>query len=696
LPQVSQEELQYSENEIKVLKVERDVILKRCIPEGNGSHVSKYSAYNVDCTFLLWLDLSRLSALVQPRYYSAAGDVGGHQDCRFFGGAMSSRLLIHRLSIMLKAWTTFADANDIEHFICHGTLLSWWWGHSLFPWDVDVDIQLNLKTILVKLVPINGSLIEGRYLIDVNPAVYQRRQGLAEQNLIDAVLIDTETGVKIDMIGLSLIFNPSCHLLDKSSCHVKVPSDGWLHPNLTTLVNMTASASSIVGGKDSDRHVYPLEWIYPLVKRPFLDFHVWTPKNVRSILQREFGDKSMFYTSHFDKHYTNRTFSFSRATPLGMECDDGYDNNRCAKGDWSPQESPRIWKKLSENSFNDATARTSLPLNAFDHPDFVTCFNVDSLQAMRINPEKQLTAEQLAALWSIDVDNKLSKPKSRVAISELTISVFNAQRGTNWHALTELIRADPALNSTDVWLLNELDLGMSRSLNLHTSRLLAHTLNMNYAWGIEFIELTAGNKEEHEFAAESRDCPTEWRGTSFVGKVDSRGLTGNAILSRYPLNNVTLLRFPGTEGVSWNASSSFINAHGYEKRHGSRMAIYATLDIPNSRLPIHVGSFHLMPTYDVEPEWSLYGKKTLDLMKREHHRRDPSGRDSFILGGDGWGFKWCEHDNFFAINDQIGGLGDWICSRNHRSFEGLRVLDPVWDGKFLSDHPIVSAKVHVS
>ena len=52
--------------------------------------------------------------------------------------------------------------------------------------SADVDVHLNLRTIIEKLVPRNGTLIARRYLIDVNPAVYQRRQGLAEQNLIDA------------------------------------------------------------------------------------------------------------------------------------------------------------------------------------------------------------------------------------------------------------------------------------------------------------------------------------------------------------------------------------------------------------------------------------------------------------------------------------------------------------------------------
>jgi hypothetical protein len=48
----------------------------------------------------------------------------------------------------------------------------------------------------------------------------------------------------------------------------------------------------------------------------------------------------------------------------------------------------------------------------------------------------------------------------------------------------------------DVVILNEMGIGMARTDQQHTTKLMAQMLNMNYAWGLEFVELTDGDKEE--------------------------------------------------------------------------------------------------------------------------------------------------------------------------------------------------------
>jgi hypothetical protein len=78
----------------------------------------------------------------------------------------------------------------------------------------------------------------------------------------------------------------------------------------------------------------------------------------------------------------------------------------------------------------------------------------------------------------------------------LKVVTFNARRGTTWLEFVLKVRSDLELRDPDVILLNEMDIGMSRSGNLHTTRMMAHALDMNYAWGLEFLELTNGNKEE--------------------------------------------------------------------------------------------------------------------------------------------------------------------------------------------------------
>jgi len=134
----------------------------------------------------------------------------------------------------------------------------------------------------------------------------------------------------------------------------------------------------------------------------------------------------------------------------------------------------------------------------------------------------------------------------------LRVAAWNLERGRCWREAAVLIREHPALRSPDVLLLNEMDLGMARSGNLHTTRALAEALDLNYAYGVEFLELTGGDAEERErFPGEN-----EW------------GYHGNAILSRLPFQEVRLIRFPGIG--KWYRH--------FEKRLGGRMALLAKVD----------------------------------------------------------------------------------------------------------------------
>lgn len=78
----------------------------------------------------------------------------------------------------------------------------------------------------------------------------------------------------------------------------------------------------------------------------------------------------------------------------------------------------------------------------------------------------------------------------------LKVIEFNAERGIKWLETAYKFQSEDDLKDADIILLNEMDIGMARSENLHTTRMLAYALNMNYAWGLEFVELTRGTKIE--------------------------------------------------------------------------------------------------------------------------------------------------------------------------------------------------------
>jgi len=143
----------------------------------------------------------------------------------------------------------------------------------------------------------------------------------------------------------------------------------------------------------------------------------------------------------------------------------------------------------------------------------------------------------------------LEAPKS------LGMLVFNMERGVHLDELTDFLKHCPEVHPFDVILANELDDGCVRSGQKDTTRELAQRLNMNYVFGLEFIELANGE--------------------------DAKGHHGNAILSRWPIRRAKVVRLP--EQYNWYFDR--------QKRIGGRLAILAELDVNGKS--VGVGTIHL-------------------------------------------------------------------------------------------------------
>jgi len=142
----------------------------------------------------------------------------------------------------------------------------------------------------------------------------------------------------------------------------------------------------------------------------------------------------------------------------------------------------------------------------------------------------------------------------------LRVLAWNMERGRHWREAVQLVREHPALHDPDIILLGEMDLGMARSGNEHTTREFAAALGMNYAYGIEFLELSGGEKHERE---------------QYPGD-NAWGYHGNAILSVFPLHNLRVVRFPGID--KWYGA--------YQNRLGGRIALCAEIAVAGRRITL--------------------------------------------------------------------------------------------------------------
>lgn len=152
----------------------------------------------------------------------------------------------------------------------------------------------------------------------------------------------------------------------------------------------------------------------------------------------------------------------------------------------------------------------------------------------------------------------LQPPKS------LRIAAWNLERCKYVEPSAELLRQTRA----DVILLSEMDVGMARSGNRHTTRDIADSLHAGYAYAVEFVELGLGTPEE-----EAR----------FKGQSNTKGLHGNAIVSTLPFCNPA--KIPLDHGSLW------FNLDWHHRRIGGRNALAVSLKGLNQ--PIMLISIHL-------------------------------------------------------------------------------------------------------
>jgi endonuclease/exonuclease/phosphatase family metal-dependent hydrolase len=154
------------------------------------------------------------------------------------------------------------------------------------------------------------------------------------------------------------------------------------------------------------------------------------------------------------------------------------------------------------------------------------------------------------------------------------------------------------LKSADVIVLNEVDWGLKRTRYRAIVRELGNVLNMNWAFGVEFIEvdpvsLGTEKLEEWKNDAERQRLLAEIQ----VDKGQLRALHGTAVLSRYPILEARLEPFP-TAGYAWyggekkaldplekgkrlGADAAFLEKTLRQIRRGRRTSLIVTLDVPD-------------------------------------------------------------------------------------------------------------------
>lgn len=248
-----------------------------------------------------------------------------------------------------------------------------------------------------------------------------------------------------------------------------------------------------------------------------------------------------------------------------------------------------------------------------------------------------------------------------------------------------------------VLLLSEMDHGMARTKQRHTTEEMARALGMTYAFGVEFFEMDLGGETERAFCDDT---------------FNARGWHGNAILSAVPFEAVTMIRLD--DHGHWFTPDAGGDAG--QPRVGGRNAIAAVLAgatgpicVVSTHLESNAGAAHralqfdrLMDAVDVfAPDMPVVIGG--DLNTGNHAPPDFDWRaEPLFARAEARGYDWSHTADGVTTRPSLITPHptrqmklDWICARDC-ACQGNGIL-PALDGADtpLSDHDAVYATISI-
>ncbi|EEQ41731.1 hypothetical protein EJF18_80078 [Clavispora lusitaniae] len=209
-----------------------------------------------------------------------------HISFPFFKRYVSDRERQSVLHHMVRVWFKFAEANGVASWINYGSLLGWAYNGVNMPWDTDIDIQMPIAQLDKLARKANSTLIienprdgNAKYLFEVSPTYVRQGNG---RNFIDARFIDINTGLYIDISGLS-------------------------HTGHKQPMELSAGGSDLNKLKTMNVHCKNWNWhsldeLLPIRHTFFEGSSVYIPHNVSSILSKKYGPDSFTTKLAFNNH----------------------------------------------------------------------------------------------------------------------------------------------------------------------------------------------------------------------------------------------------------------------------------------------------------------------------------------------------------------------------------------------------------
>jgi Metal-dependent hydrolase len=419
--------------------------------------------------------------------------------------------------------------------------------HSVIPWDDDVDIFVveehinffkeNLEVLGLKTVPMKAEGHEDRVI---------------------------------------KIFNPSNPTLRKRHTFTFPFIDMFV-------VRCSDDTKECVEFKSKKKHLISYDDLFPLKRRPFGALSMPFPAKSDTHCMKRYGQnyKSLCVRGSFDH---KRDIWLGRDSTVVMNCSDMMlAFPMVTKQEQSPFEHDfpfmtieqlvdgtgsqlqtvifddgnEVRRIYAENLIglqdNKISYTLQYPENSNTH---LLPYLLEERQRFLENPmektSEELNMEVMPMLNKVVISNHHGKASDNLRNKRnLYLGEWNAERGSNWQVFQDFYP------KADIIILNEMDWGMARSQNIHTTEIMASSLKMNYAYGVEFLELTNGNQAEQNATRNEENLI---------------GYHGNVVLSKWPIIKSSIIRLHPLHDLLYKEKNSG-QAKG-ERRLGGRMALF--------------------------------------------------------------------------------------------------------------------------
>jgi endonuclease/exonuclease/phosphatase family metal-dependent hydrolase len=251
---------------------------------------------------------------------------------------------------------------------------------------------------------------------------------------------------------------------------------------------------------------------------------------------------------------------------------------------------------------DDPDANLAARLNQLLHTPFIS--NEAYLSGAKPNrPSTDAMGPFLrATMWNIERGNELDGIKIALTEPDKFGKYINEKKDSkskplNAEELGEVNQQLEILKPTDLFILDEVDNGVTRTDYRDVGRELAQALQMNYAYAVEFLEIDPLNLGLEKVNMEDKAAQEDVQKSFEPDKSRYLGLHGTAVLSRYPILKATVRPLPVCydwflgekkaiskleSGKRKGANLVFMERISREVRRGGRTTLIVELAVPES------------------------------------------------------------------------------------------------------------------